>query len=323
MPIAAITHALGMGVIYCSQFVLGCKEVVARVAAQSFIPIIVGRSHLVEANARMETSSSLAAIVGPGAGGVLVEVLTAPIALAVDTLSYFISAALLTFTNVTERTRRSDDVPGLRAEIAQGLRVVLTTSRLRALMLGGTIHNFGSRMIDALFILYAVEWLKMGPAEVGLVLAAGGPGALLGAATVGRLGARLGVGQTIAWAQVLTGVSRLLIPLAGGPGLLAIGLLGGSNFLLGFSRTAFNVSQVSLRVALTPDHLHGRVNASIRFLMWSITPIGALTGGLLASAVGLRSTMLFAGIAVLLATIPLLAHDLRAIREIPAAALGS
>lgn len=174
-------------------------------------------------------------------------------------------------------------------------------------------------MIDALFVLYAYDSLGLEPAAIGIVFAAGGPGALLGALAVQRLGGRIGVGRTIVVTQILTGIARLLIPLAGGPIWLTIAVLAASEFLLGFVRIAFNVSQVSLRLAITPDRMHGRVNATMRFVMWGVTPFGALAGGLLAStALGLRGTLLVAAVGVLVAFVPLLVRPLRSAQSIPA-----
>lgn len=149
------------------------------------------------------------------------------------------------------------------------------------------------------------------------MFAAGGPGALLGAVVAERLGARLGIGPTIVAMQVLTGVARLLIPLAGGPAWLAIATLAASELLLGFTRTIFDVSQVNLRLAITPDRMHGRVNATMRFVMWGATPFGALTAGLLATTVlGLPGTLAVAAVGVLCAFVPFLARELRSVRTI-------
>jgi Na+/melibiose symporter-like transporter len=289
------------------------------------MPTLVGRERLLEANARMEVSSSVAGIVGPGIGGALVQLVTAPVALVVDSLSYVASALFVASVRVVEPAPISDaDRASVRADIAQGLRLVAATPILRALVGCGSIHNFFSRMIDALFILYMVDGLRLEPAAIGVVFAAGGPGALLGALVVQRLGGRFGVGPTIVVTQVLTGVARLLIPLAGGPAWLAIAILAASEFLLGFVRIAFNVSQVSLRLSITPDRMHGRVNATMRFVMWSVTPFGALAGGLLAgTTLGLRGTLLIAGAGVLVATLPLLAPSLRQVQAIPVEGDGS
>jgi MFS family permease len=319
IPLAALAGWLGMPLLYVVAFVLGFVSVISTVAYQAFMPSLVGRDRLVEASARMEAANSVGSIVGPGIGGFLVQVLTAPIALAVDAVSYLVSAALIASIRVVEPPPiPPTEQASARRQIAEGLRVVAAAPILRSIAACGAIHNFFSRMIDALFVLYVVNELHLGPIELGLVFAAGGPGSLLGAVAVGWLGRRLGVGPMIVWMQVLTGVSRLLIPLAGGPAWLALLVLGGSEFLLGFVRTAFNVTQVSLRLAITADRLHGRVNATIRFLMWCVTPFGALAGGLIAtSAFGLRGTLLLAGLGVLVAFVPLLNRSLRTVRTIP------
>lgn len=322
VPIAATLGLLSMSWLYGLAFVLGFVGVIAPVAYQSFIPTLVGRDRLVAANARMEASNSTAAIIGPGIGGLLVQFFTAPIALVVDAVSYLVSAAFIASLGVREPPPiPSAGRESVRRQILEGLRHVGEVPVLRALVAGGLIHNFFSRMIDALLVLYAVTELHLGPLEIGIVFAAGGPGALLGAISVGWLGRRLGVGRTIVGMQVLTGVARLLIPLAGGPAWLAIGTLAASEFLLGFVRTAFNISQVSLRVAITPDRLHGRVNATMRFVMWGVTPFGALAGGLLAtSALGLRGTIAVAGAGILLAFVPFMNRNLRSVRTIPGSA---
>jgi predicted MFS family arabinose efflux permease len=322
VPAAAILGSLRIELLYAVAFILGFVGVIAPVAYQSFVPTLAGRDRLVEANARLEASNSVAAIVGPGLGGLLVQLLTAPVALIIDAISYLVSAGFLASIRVAEPPPIPDEErASIRGQIGEGLRLVGAMSVLRALVSCGSIHNFFSRMIDALFVLYMVDGLGLGPAGVGIVFAAGGPGALLGAFLVGRLGRTLGVGPTIAVTQLLTGVARLLIPLAGGPVWLAVTVLVASEFLLGLVRIVFNVTQVSLRVAITPDRMHGRVNATMRFVMWSVTPFGALAGGLLAAtALGLRGTIALAGVGVLAATLPLLVPGLRTIRRMPSGA---
>ena len=321
VPAAFLLDSLRIEVVFLSAFVMGFVEVVTPVASQSFVPTLAGRDRLVEANARLEASHSVASIAGPSLGGVLVQILTAPVALVVDSGSYLISAAALASIRVDEPAPwRADGDGSMRGQIADGLRLVAATPILRALVTCGSIHNFFSRMIDALFVLYAVTTLGLEPAGIGLVLAAAGPGSLLGALTVGRLDERLGVGRLIVVSQIGTGISRLLVPVAGltGGGAGAIAILAASTFVLGLVRTAFNVTQVSLRVAITEDRMHGRVNATMRFVMWGVTPFGAVAGGLLAaSAFGLERTLVLAGLGVLAATLPLLTPAIRSVRAIP------
>lgn len=321
VPIAAVLGVLRIEVLLAVAFVVGFVEVIAPVAYQSFLPTLVGRDGLVEGNAKLEASHSVATIVGPGLGGALVQLLTAPIALVLDSLSYLASAGLIASVRVAEPPPIPPDAAAdTRSQIAEGLRIVAATPILRALVTCGAVHNVFSRMIDALIVLYAVDVVGLGPAEIGLVFAAGGPGSFLGALAVERLGLRIGVGPVIVLSQVATGVARLLVPVAaavGGP-IAPLVVLAASTFLLGFARTTFNISQVSLRVAITSDRLHGRVNATMRFVMWGVTPFGAVAGGLLAATtLGLQGTLVVAGLGVLAATAPLLLPAVRRLRRIP------
>jgi Na+/melibiose symporter-like transporter len=322
IPLAAILGVLRFELLLFVAFVLGFVEVIAPVAYQSFMPTLVGRDHLIEGNAKVEASHSVASIVGPGLGGYLVEVLTAPITLLLDSLSYLVSAVLVASVRVPEPPPQPDGtVTDIQAQIREGLRVVAETPVLKALVLCGAVHNFFSRMIEAIVVLYAVDTLDLGPAEIGLVFAAGGPGSFLGALAVERIGRWIGVGRLIVLGQIATGISRLMIPIAavaGGPAA-SLAVLAASTFVLGFARTTFNISQVSLRVAITEDRLHGRVNATMRFVMWGVTPFGALAGGLLAATVlGLQGTLLVAALGVLVATGPLLVPAIRTRRSISA-----
>jgi MFS family permease len=322
IPLAAILGVLRIETLLAAAFVIGFVEVIAPVASQSFMPTLVGRDHLIEGNAKVEASHSVASIVGPGLGGYLVQVLTAPITLLLDSLSYLASAVLLASVDVKEPPPLPEEsLASVPAQIGEGLRIVAATPVLLALVACGAVHNFFSRMIDAIVVLYAVDVLRLGPAEIGLVFAAGGPGSFLGAMVVGRIGRRIGVGRVIVFGQIATGISRLLVPVAaltGGPAA-SLAVLAASTFLLGLARTTFNISQVSLRVAMTEDRLHGRVNATMRFVMWGVTPFGALAGGLLAATtLGLQGTLFVAALGVLVATGPLLAPAVRTRRTISA-----
>jgi predicted MFS family arabinose efflux permease len=319
VPIAAWTGLLRIELLYLVSFVLGSTVVVFMVAYQSFVPTLVGRAAIAEANAALEATTSMTTIAGPGVGGLLVQVLTAPFALLVDACSYLVSAALIGSIRIDEPAPipAADRRPALE-QIREGLRYVAGTPVLSALVRGGSVHNFFSRMIDALFVLHATRNLGLDPASIGLILAAGGPGSFVGSLIATRVPRRLGLGRTIWGAQLLTGATRLLIPIAGGGALLAGGTLALSMFVLGLARTVFNVNQLSLRLAITPDRMHGRLNATMRFVMWGVTPFGALAGGWLATtALGIRGALLVAGVGVLAATLPFLLPSVRTLRRIP------
>ena len=319
IPAAAVFGLLRIEQLYVLALVIGGINVVASVAQQSFLPSLVARRQLPAANSRLEASRSFTGIVGPGIGGALVQLVTAPVAILADSVTFFVSAALLRSLRTSEPPPLPDpgDRPRMRSQIAEGLRIVLGHPLLRPLMSCGMTHNFFRRMFEAIFVLYLVNELGLDPIVLGAVIAAGGPGALLGAVAAVPIARRIGVGPTIVWAQVLTGIACLATPLAGGPIWLVVGVLATGEFLLGLARTTFNITQLSLRQAITPDRLQGRVNATMRFMMWGVTPFGALLGGVVGSLVGLRPTLFVAAIAVLLAFAWVAASPVGHLREQP------
>ena len=306
IPLAMIGGDLRFEHLLVVSFVTGTSLVVANVAYQSLLPSLVPRRVLVDANAALEVGSSTSTVIGPSLGGILVQLVGAPLAIAADALSYVFSASSLALIRAPEpppipvEQRR-----GMRQQVSEGLAHVLRHPLLGPIMACGTVHNFFSRMIDALFVLFAVTVAGLDPITLGIVFACAGPGAMVGALLSNRLPARLGLGRTLVAAQVITGVSRLLVPFAVGSAAFAGIVLGLSTFLLGAARPIFNVNQLSLRQAITPDRLHGRVNATMRFVMWGVTPIGALVGGVAASAFGVQPVLLVAGAGVSAATLAL------------------
>lgn len=323
IPGAALLGVLRIEHIYAVALLIGAINVVASVAQQSFLPSLVQRRHLPAANSRLEATRSMTGILGPGLAGFLVQILTAPIAILVNAATLGVSAALLG----SMRTQEPPPLPevqarGMRHQVGEGLGVVLRHRLLRPIMTCGMTHNFFRRMFEAIFVLYLVNEIGVDPALLGLIIAAGGPGALLGALAAVPIARRIGVGPTIVWAQVLTGIACLATPLAGGPIWLAALILAAGEFLLGIARTVFNITQLSLRQAITPDRLQGRVNATMRFMMWGVTPIGALTGGLLGTAIGLRPALLIGALGVLVAFVWVALSAVGGLREQPEPHIG-
>lgn len=191
IPVAALFGLLRIEQLYGLALVIGAITVVAAVAQQSFLPSLVARRELPAANSRLEASRSFTGIVGPGLGGALVQVLTAPVAILVDSVSFFVSAALLRSLRTAEPPPLPEgDRPRMRAQIAEGLRIVLGHRLLRPLMSCGMTHNFFRRMFEAIFVLYLVNELGLDPIVLGIVVAAGGPGALLGGVAGSLIGLR-------------------------------------------------------------------------------------------------------------------------------------
>ncbi len=318
IPLVAAFGLLRMEVVYVIGFLIGVLTVCFDLAYLSFLPALVRREQLVEGNSKLEVSFSVASIAGPGLAGALVQIVTAPFAILLDAVSFLISALFLSLIRTVEpppspRDRRQC----IRADIGEGLRVVVGNATLRALALTPAVINLSLGIQATIFLLFVTRELRLTPALVGVVLAAAGPGFLLGALLTERLGRQFGVGRILIGGAVVFSLTRLALPLAGGPLAVVVPLLAGANLLGGITGQINAINSVSLRQAITPDRLLGRVNASIRFIAWSIAPLGGLLGGLLGERISLRGIL---GVATALAfALPVVFwySPLRTLRELP------
>jgi MFS family permease len=318
IPLASIFNVLNMGYIYVAGLLTGVLTVFFDVAYQSYLPSLVYRAQLVEGNGKLEISRSVAQITGPGLAGTLVQLITAPLAITLDAFSFLISALFVGLIGKREPASASKNQSGnVWAEIGEGLKVVLGSRLLRAIAACTGTSNFFSNMVQAVFVLYAVQELKLEPATLGLVFGAGSVGALVGALVSAKLTQRFGVGFTIIGSAFLFGVGSIVTPLAAGPIWLIILLLLVGQFIGSMSGPIYNITQVSLRQAITPHRLQGRMNASMRFMVWGTMPIGSLLGGLLGGLIGLRPTLLVGSLGLFLPFLWVLFSPVRVLREQP------
>jgi Na+/melibiose symporter-like transporter len=278
----------------------------------------VGREQLVEANSKLELSNSAAEIVGPGVAGGLVQVVTAPIALAVDAISFLVSALLLGWIRMSEPVPRpTEQQESIWKEIAEGLELVLRNRLLRPIAgCLSTLYLFNG-VLEAVFILYVSEELGIGAGLLGLIFAVGSVGFLLGALLPGWVVRRFGWGPGIIIGLLLVGLSDLLVPLVRGSITVAVAVLMTAQFLFGLGLVIFNAGQVSLRQAMTPDQLQGRMNATMSFIAGAVVPLGGLLGGALGETIGLRATLFFAALGEILSVLWLLLSPMRSQRAQP------
>jgi MFS family permease len=326
IPLAYAFNALTILQLYIVGFLVGSLTVFFDVAYQSYLPSLVGREHLVDGNGKLEISRSAAAVLGPGLGGLLIGVLRAPFAIVVDAVSYLGSAFFVFLIRRQEAPPEQHDEavhgprPGMRAEMAEGLRYVVTHRYLRHIAACTGSSNLFANVGFAVLMVFALRELDMPAEAVGLAFSIGSLGAMLGALTSSRIAARLGVGPTIVVFSSLSGPSLLLFAAIPGNAPLAamVGVLALMGFLGGLSSVVYNVNQVSLRQAITPTRLQGRMNASMRWFVWGTIPIGALAGGALGTVIGLRETLIIAAVGESLAFLFVLFSPVRSIREMPA-----
>ena len=317
VPVAYWADALTIWQLYVVGFAVGVLTVFFDVAYQSYLPSLVAREEIIEGNSKLEISRSGAQLAGPGLAGGLVEALTAPVAVFVDAISFLCSAFFLFRIRKEERVvsraeRRAG--PGMKAEITEGLRWVLGNRYLRWIAASTATFNFFGNIIFAIYLVYAVRELGIGPGLIGLVFAVANIGYLIGALLANRLSRRFGVGPTIILGACGS-VSLLL--LAAAPRSNPIPFLIAAQMISSIGIPIYNITQVSFRQAVTPERLQGRMNSVMRFVVWGVMPLGALLGGALASWVGLRFAIWVGAIGMSLAVLPVLLSPVRTLREMP------
>ena len=311
IPVAHWLGTLTIWHLYLVAFVVGVCTVFFDVAYQSYLPALVGRDQVVEGNAKLEISRAGANIGGPGIAGGLVAALTAPVAVLADAVSFLVSAALLGGIRKQEEAPPRAERRSLRHELVEGLRYVFTHAYQRGMVAATALSNFFGQVVFSILLVYAVRELDLTAATIGVVLAIGNLGTLAAALTARRIGEWLGVGRTILLAAFLFGPGTLLIAFA--PRENAIPFIVASMLVIGFGGILYNVTAISLIQAITPDRILGRANASRRFVVWGVVPLGGFAGGGLASTIGLRETMIVGALGGLLTVVPILLSPVRSV----------
>jgi MFS family permease len=214
IPLASALGLLRIEILYVVALLVGALGVLFDTAHLAFLPSLVERDRLVEGNSKLQTTTSVAQVAGPGLGGVLVGLLGAAFAVLIDALSFLASALFIVGSRVQESPRAASDARGVIGEIGEGLRVVVAHRILRVLAgCSGTISLFG-KMFLAVYVLYMTRDLGLGSVGVGFVFAAGGVGALVGAVVAAPVTKRLGPGPAMIWALLCFGLTGMAVPLA-------------------------------------------------------------------------------------------------------------
>ena len=298
VPIAFALGVLSMPQLYVVALVTGVGTVFFDVAYQSYLPALISRADLIEGNTKLQVTSSVAQMAGPALGGFLIQLLGPARAVAADAASFLISVVSLVSIRRAEPSPSPTSESGRRgffAEMWEGIQVVFGNSTIWKIAGSTSTSNLGSNIFFAVFLIYVYRVLHLSPGTVGIIFAAGAIGGLLGALTAAWIPRHIGLGPTLFVTILLGGLSLILVPLAQFG--LAIPLLFASMFVGSFVNPVYNINQVSLRQAITPDRVQGRMNATVRTIIWGTIPIGALIGGIIGSSYGIMPA-LYAGIAV-------------------------
>jgi MFS family permease len=293
VPVLALTHHLTIAVLMAFMAVFGTMSLVNDAAAQSFIPRLVPVRLLTSANARLDQSDAVAQTSGPALAGALVSLLTAPWAVLVDAASYVASGLLLLRVRVVEPASRRVSLRGIRAEAVEGLRWVYRHPTLRPFALGTHAWFVFNAAAGVVLPPFALRTLHLSAFGFGLLIGVGGVGGLCGALVATRLGTRFGAGR-VTIAGVIGEAVAFVIIAASPDGSAGWVFFGVGEFLLCFAMGTTNANEMGYRQSVTPDHLQGRMNATMRSINRAMIVIGAPLGGLLADAFGFRTMLLVA-----------------------------
>jgi MFS family permease len=318
IPIAYAFGSLTIWQLYAVGFLVGIATVFFDVAYQSYLPALVDRHQLVDGNSKLEISRSGAQLGGPGLAGLVVQWLSAPVAILFDAASFVGSALFIFSIRRPEHVAKVEASEGrrMRREIAEGLRYVFSHPYLKYIAACTATFNFFGSLFGAVLLVFAVRVLDLSPALIGLAFTLGNFGALAAAFTAGRVSRKFGVGRTIIGASVLGG-PVFLLPAFAPHGVAALAIIGPALLVSSFTNVVYNVTQVSLRQTITPARIQGRMNSVMRFIVWGTIPLGGLVGGGLGSWIGLKETLIVGGIGCCLPFLPVVFSPVRSIREMP------
>ena len=319
IPIAAAFGVLSMTQLYVCGYLAGLFGYAVDLARQAAMPALIGRESLVTANQRMQLSGAVTQIAGPSLGGVLVQALTAPVAMAFDAASFLVSAAVLASIRVRETVERGPS-RHVWHETIEGLQFTRRQRLLFASIVAIALANVEWFAVQAVLVVYATDELHLSPASLGFAFAAVGPATLLGAALAGTLTKRIGLGPLMIVALALEAASRLLLPFIDGDEVRATILLAATQALVGVTEALWFIGSRTLQQAVTPDRLLGRVGAASFFIQGGVGPPAALLAGALGDAIGLRPTLFAAGVIALVALVYIVWSPIRDLRAVPIAA---
>lgn len=313
LPAAAAFDLLSLPQLFAVALLSGTLAVLADVSYNTVFVSLVDREEYIEGSALLNGSRALSYVGGNGLAGILVQLFTAPFALLADAASFLASAFFLRRAPAVEAPVEASRDHG----IADGIRFILRTPLMRASLAATATLNLFNAAWWALLIVFAVRTLGIGAGALGLALAVGSLGSVLGTMVTGRFSRRLGLGNALIVSFVLAPAPLLLVPAAGGPHALVLGMIAVSEFLSGIGIMILDVGLGALFAALIPDRLRARVTGAYIFVNFGIRPLGALGGGLLAAATDLRTAMWVAAIGALAGVLWLLPSPMPRLRSLP------
>jgi len=301
VPLSALLGVLSFPLLWAVAFGCAALSLVFTLASVALLPAIVPQHQLVDANSKMHMSDAVLSLAGPGLGGFLIQLVTAPRAVLASSGSFFASAWALGGLGKTEAGPPRHDSRGLAgivADIREGIVELFRTPLLRALAISMGIIVVGGSVYNTVSILYLTRTLEYTPWLIGVLAAGNGAGALLGAAAANRVAMHLTLGYAIVAAGFLEAGALFAVPVAAEFAYPLVVLLAAA-VMSGLAYSVLSINQISLRQRITPVHLLGRVTSARRFLIFTMSPLGVVAGGWLGTTAGLQPALLVAAIITL------------------------
>jgi MFS family permease len=315
VPVAWLLHTVTIDQLYVVVLLSGGATVFFDVSAQSYLPHVVGRESLVAANTKLVSMDALNIVAGRSVGGFLVQILTAPLAVAFNAFTFFWSAFCLALIRKPETIEQRKPGRRLWHEVHDGLRFVFGHPLLRPIALTGALNNFSVQISVVMFPVLLTSVLGFSAAIVGLFLSTGGIGVFLGTLIARRIGVLVGYGRAMWLVGLVTVPFKLVIPFLDHGPLVWLGAFGWLTTTMQVGVN--NVLQVSLRQRVTPNPMLGRMNATMRFLLFGALTVGSGIAGLVGQFAGVRIALAVGVLGLVLVWLPPLLSPLRTMRELP------
>jgi MFS family permease len=317
VPLAWAFDVLTIEWLWVVAFIVGVGTVFFDIAAQTVLTSVVDRDSLMPANQRLEASHSVAQTAGPGVAAALLKVVSAPVAVAVDAMSFVVSALFLhAIRSKDPEPERTAEPTTLRSDLRAGFRFIAGSRFLRWIISIAASWNLMLQALVTIIFIYMARDLNLGPSKIAIVMFAGSATAVVAVLLVERINKVIGLGLGIALATSLSAVGGILMATASGASFAAVATVGFGSVLVSIAVPLFNVNVSTIRQAITPRALMGRTTAAVRFVVWSTMPLGALLGGFLGEVLGNRVTVAIAGVALLVPALLTLLSPIRRIKDL-------